>query len=86
MNQKQSIARPYQASHQYNACLDSVISSLVNLALCSMAKMRDRLQKPVACSNLDSGLVLANNNENRHGHFDLIYFFSMRSPVSCAMG
>lgn len=60
--------------------------SLVNLALCSMAKMRDRLQKPVACSNLDSGLVLANNNENRHGHFDLIYFFNMRSPVSCAMG
>lgn len=38
-----------------------------------MAKMRDRLQKPVACSNLDSGLALANNNENRHGHFDLIY-------------
>lgn len=49
--------------------------SPVNLALCSMAKMRDRLQKPVACSNLDSGLALANNNENRHGYFDLIYFF-----------
>lgn len=30
-----------------------------------MAKILDRLQKPVACTNLGNGLVLASNNENR---------------------
>lgn len=36
---------------------------LVDLVLYSMAKILDRLQKPVACTNLGNGLVLASNNE-----------------------